>query len=158
MSEISIRNATVEDGKKVFEFINKLADYERLTDKVESSEEDISFALAGTASLLRDLFVMEDEEEIGFCTYYFAYTTFFGTQKLFVEDLFVEPHKRRLGAGKALFSGLAKIAHENNCVRMELQVLDWNDSAVEFYEALGAEFVSNWLPYSLEKEFYSKLL
>lgn len=158
MPELVITKASARDAGKVFEFINKLADYEKLTEKVTSTVGDIQEALAGRDPLINALFVTYSGVEIGFCTYYFAYTTFSGKSKLFVEDIFVDPDCRRIGAGKTIFLELAKIAQENHCVRIELQVLDWNDSAVEFYESLGAEFVHNWLPYAIEKKSFLKFL
>jgi hypothetical protein len=58
--------------------------------------------------------------------------------------LFVEPELRGLGIGKALLERVAAIAVEKGCQRLEWAVLDWNTPAIEFYRAMGAEFMDEW--------------
>ncbi len=148
MSVFTFRHALPDDAVLVHSFVKKLAVYECLAEKAVSTAEDIRQALA--AGLIHAIILEEAGTAIGFCVYYFTYTTFLGRAKLFVEDIFVEPERRRQGAGRALLLEMARIANERNCVRMEFQVLDWNDSAVDFYESFGAEFVTNWLPYAVD--------
>ena len=45
---------------------------------------------------------------------------------------------------------LARIAVDRDCGRFEWNVLDWNPPAIEFYEALGAKPLSEWVGYRLE--------
>lgn len=148
MSSFEFRHATPDDAALVHSFVKKLAVYERLAEKAVSTAEDIRQALQ--AGLIHAIILVDAGVPTGFCVYYFTYTTFLGRPKLFVEDIFVEPDHRRKGAGRALLCEMARIANERNCVRMEFQVLDWNDSAVDFYESFGAEFVTNWLPYAVD--------
>ena len=61
-----------------------------------------------------------------------------------MEDLFVEPDLRGLGIGKALLERVAAIAVEKGCGRLNWAVLDWNKPAIEFYRAMGAEFMDEW--------------
>jgi len=61
--------------------------------------------------------------------------------RLYLEDLFVRPAFRGLGVGKALLGHLARVALERDCGRFEWAVLDWNTSARNFYESLGAEAI-----------------
>jgi GNAT superfamily N-acetyltransferase len=58
--------------------------------------------------------------------------------------LFVEPEMRGLGIGKALLERVAAIAVEKGCLRLQWEVLDWNTLAIEFYKAMGAEFLDEW--------------
>ena len=39
---------------------------------------------------------------------------------------------------------LARLANERGCGRMEWAVLDWNASAIRFYESLGARRLEEW--------------
>jgi hypothetical protein len=39
---------------------------------------------------------------------------------------------------------VAAIAVEKGCQRFEWAVLDWNTPAIEFYQAMGAEFMDEW--------------
>lgn len=148
MADFTFRHATPDDALLVHSFVKKLATYERMAEKASSTVEDIRQAL--TEGLIHSILLEYEGKPIGFCVYYFTYTTFLGRAKLFVEDIFVDPEERRHGAGRALLQELARIAASRNCVRMEFQVLDWNDSAVDFYESVGAEFVNNWLPYAVD--------
>jgi ribosomal protein S18 acetylase RimI-like enzyme len=56
----------------------------------------------------------------------------------------VQPEFRGLGIGKALLENVAAIAVENNCPRLQWEVLDWNTPAIDFYRAMGAEFLDEW--------------
>jgi len=67
-----------------------------------------------------------------------------GRPGIYLEDLFVEPELRGLGIGKALLASVAAIAVEKGCQRFEWAVLDWNTPAIEFYRAMGAEFMDEW--------------
>ena len=58
--------------------------------------------------------------------------------------MFVLPRFRGLGIGKALLQRVARIAVEKECPRLGWEVLDWNTPAIEFYEAMGAEFLDTW--------------
>ena len=158
MSKIEIRKAMPNDIEIVYKFLKDLANYERATDKFVATIEDIRSACSGRNPYIEVLIVSIDGVDVGFATYLFSFTTFLGRPKMFVEDIFISPEYRRFGAGRALFMKLAAIAQEHDAAKIELQVLNWNDSAVDFYEALGADFVSNWLPYAIEKEHYIKLL
>jgi ribosomal protein S18 acetylase RimI-like enzyme len=62
---------------------------------------------------------------------------------IYLEDLFVHPEFRGLGIGKALLQKVAVIAVENNCARLQWEVLDWNTPAIDFYR-MGAEFMDEW--------------
>ena len=56
------------------------------------------------------------------------------------------------GAGKALLVRLAQLAVERDCARLEWSVLDWNEPAIKFYEAVGAKPQSEWTVYRMEGE------
>jgi len=61
-----------------------------------------------------------------------------------LEDLFVRPEHRRRGLGRQLLERLAALAVERDCGRFEWSVLDWNTSAIQFYESLGASLLTDW--------------
>jgi RimJ/RimL family protein N-acetyltransferase len=47
---------------------------------------------------------------------------------------------------------LAQLAHEQGCGRMEWSVLNWNTSAIQFYESLGAKPMDEWTIYRLDAD------
>ena len=84
--------------------------------------------------------------------YFLNYSTWLGKNGLFLEDLYVSPAYRAMGAGKAILKHLAKIAVSNNCGRFEWNVLDWNEPAILFYNSIGAKPQSEWIGYRLDGE------
>ena len=88
-------------------------------------------------------------QPVGYAIYFFTYSTFLMRPTLYLEDIFVLPAERRHGIGKALMRRLAEVAIQAGCGRMEWQVLDWNQLARRFYHDLGAQRISEWLPYRL---------
>jgi hypothetical protein len=46
--------------------------------------------------------------------------------------------------GRALLSHLAALAVARNCARFEWAVLDWNQPAIDFYRAMGAQAMDEW--------------
>jgi len=48
------------------------------------------------------------------------------------------------GIGKALMFHLAQVAVAEHCYGMRWEVLDWNTTAIEVYQKLGARFREHW--------------
>jgi ribosomal protein S18 acetylase RimI-like enzyme len=67
-----------------------------------------------------------------------------GRPGLYLEDIFVPVELRGKGIGKALLQRVAAVAVEMNCPRLQWEVLDWNTPAIDFYRAMGAEFLDEW--------------
>ena len=59
---------------------------------------------------------------------------------------------RGRGYGRALLVRLAEIAQERECGRMEWAVLDWNESAIQFYRKLQARPNEEWTIFRLTRE------
>ena len=90
------------------------------------------------------LIAEHDGAPAGFAFYFFNYSTWMGRPGLYLEDLFVHPEFRGMGIGKALLQRVAAIAVEKGCLRLQWEVLDWNTPAIDFYRAMGAEFLDEW--------------
>ena len=147
---LNIRSATTDDVDLILHFIRELAIYEKAEQEVRATADDILQTLFCKGSQVEALICEHEGEAIGFAVYFFNYSTWLGRHGLFLEDLFVTPDKRGLGAGKALFQHLARIAVDGDCGRFEWNVLDWNEPAIKFYESLGAKPQSEWIGYRLE--------
>jgi GNAT superfamily N-acetyltransferase len=146
MSQLSIRAATREDVPLILQFIRALAEYEKLPHEVEATEEQLRATLfpAEAASVAHCVLAFDGGTPVGFALYFFNYSTWLARPGLYLEDLFVKPEFRGRGFGKALLLHLAKIANARGCGRMEWAVLDWNQPAIDFYEALGARRLAEW--------------
>jgi GNAT superfamily N-acetyltransferase len=149
MSNIHIRPATPADAALILYFIRELAIYERAEDEVVTDETGIRDSIFGPQSTVSALICLLDGKPVGFAVYFFNYSTWLGRRGLFLEDLYVSPEFRGLGAGKALLHHLAREAVAKGCGRFEWNVLDWNTPAIEFYESLGARPQSEWTGYRL---------
>lgn len=149
MSELTIRAATPADISLVLDFVRELARYEKAESDVVATEALIHESLFGAAANAHALICERDTRPIGFAVYFYNYSTWIGRRGLYLEDLFVTPAARGLGAGKALLQHLARVAVAEGCGRFEWSVLDWNTPAIRFYESLGAEPLSEWIGYRL---------
>ena len=98
-----------------------------------------------------------DGQPAGFAFYFFNYSTWMGRPGIYLEDLFVFPEFRGTGIGKALLKQVAAIAVEKGCRRLQWEVLDWNTPAIDFYRALGAEFLDEWRNVRLDGEALDRL-
>ena len=140
----TIRPATRADVGTILTFIRALAAYEREPDAVSATEEDLLRHGFGDRPYYECLIAEEDAVAAGFALYFFDYSTWLGRPGLYLEDLFVHPEFRGQGIGKALLERVAAIALEKGCARLKWEVLDWNTPAIDFYTAMGAEFMDTW--------------
>jgi GNAT superfamily N-acetyltransferase len=142
--ETIIRPATTADVPQILAFVRALAAYEREPDAAVATEEDLLRDGFGPNPFYFCLIADYDGTPAGFALYFFNYSTWAGRPGIYLEDIFVQPEFRSLGIGKALLREVAAIAVKNNCTRLQWEVLDWNTSAIDFYRAMGAEFLDEW--------------
>lgn len=154
---LSIRPATPEDIPLILAFIRELAEYERAPEQAVACAEDLLRDGWGAAPKFRVLIAEWKGQPAGFALFFYNYSTWQGRPGLYLEDLFVRPAFRGYGIGKALLVHLAKIAVGENCGRFQWQVLDWNQPAIDFYEALGAQKMTTWLTMRVEGEALERL-
>lgn len=146
---IDIRPATPDDAELILRFITDLAIYEKAEHEVKTDAAGIRDSLFAEGSTAHGLICENDGQPIGYAVYFFNYSTWLGKHGLYLEDLYVSPEARGLGAGKALLRHLAQLAVERGCGRFEWSVLDWNTPAIDFYESFGARPQSEWTTYRL---------
>tara|TARA_R110001599_G_scaffold54690_1_gene151871 strand:- start:32 stop:514 length:483 start_codon:yes stop_codon:yes gene_type:complete len=149
MSEVEIRQATIEDSALIHKFVIELATYEKAEHEVLATVADIENALFGDNTTTKAVICYFNNEPIGFAVYFFNFSTWLGKHGLYLEDLYVTQKYRGVGAGKALLKYLANIAISKECGRFEWNVLDWNEPAIQFYESIGAKPQNEWIGYRL---------
>lgn len=140
--EVEVRAGTTGDVPRLLAFIRSMAEFEKLT--VSATEDSLRAALFGDAPAARTLLAFVAGKPIAYATYYFTFATMVGKRGLWLDDLFIEPAFRGRGIGRALMAHLADVALRNQCGRFEWMVLDWNESAIGFYERLGATLLADW--------------
>ena len=141
---VEIRNAAAADVPQILDFIRALAVYERAPDAVKATEADLLRDGFGSNPYFQCLIAEADGRPAGFAFYFFDYSTWMGRPGIYLEDIFVHPEFRGLGIGKALLQRVAAVAVEKGCARLKWEVLDWNTPAIDFYRAMGSEFMDEW--------------
>lgn len=146
---LHIRPATAADAALILRFTTDLAIYEKAEHEVKTDVAGIEASLFGPESNTRALICEHEGQPIGYAVYFFNYSTWLGKHGLYLEDLYVSPQQRGLGAGKALLRHLAQLAVAKDCGRFEWAVLDWNQPAIDFYQSFGARPQDEWTTYRL---------
>lgn len=141
---VAIRPATAADLSLIAALIHELAEYERLADAVRFDAALLGEHLFGTRPMAEVLIGEIQGVAHGFALYFHNFSTFEGRPGIYLEDLYVRPAARGAGLGKALLNHLAGVAVARGCARLEWAVLDWNTSAIGFYEKLGARALRDW--------------
>jgi GNAT superfamily N-acetyltransferase len=141
----TIAPVTPADVALVLSLIRELAEYERLAHEVRATESRLHDALFGDPPVAHAIVARtSDGTPAGFALYFFSFSTFVGKPGLYLEDLFVRPEFRKRGLGRQLLAHLAKIAVDRDCGRMEWSVLNWNETALRVYRAIGARPMDEW--------------
>jgi GNAT superfamily N-acetyltransferase len=143
-----IRTTVPPDVPALHALIRELARYEKLEDAHVGTERQLGEHLFGTRRYCEAL-VAEEEgtcgpRVVGFALFFHNYSTFLARPGMYLEDLFVLQDARRRGHGRDLLKAVARIAVERGCGRFEWAVLHWNEPAIRFYRALGAEPLDAW--------------
>lgn len=138
-------------------FILELAVYERLSDSVFLTEDLLRESLFGARPVAEAILAWQDDQPAGFAVFYLNYSTFLGRPGIYLEDIFVKPEFRGKGIGRSLLTHLTRLAMERGCRRLEWSVLDWNETAIRFYESLGAKPKEGWTVYQLGGDALNKL-
>jgi len=132
------------DEVALFALVQALAGYERLEHAVTGSAEALGRHLFGERPVVEALLAEADGKAIGYALFFATYSTFLTRPGLFLEDLFVLESHRRAGVGRALLTEVRRLAEARGAGRLEWSVLDWNASAIAFYESFGAVLLPNW--------------
>jgi GNAT superfamily N-acetyltransferase len=156
---MDLRPATAADVPLILSFIRGLAEYEKLGHEVEATEARLHATLfpARGPAAAECVLAFVAGAPAGFALFFPTYSTFLARPGLWLEDLFVHPELRGRGVGRALILHVARLANERGCGRMEWSVLDWNEPAIRFYEALGAKRLQDWTICRLAGEALARL-
>ena len=155
-----VRVATTEDMEQVLNLINELAVFEKEPNAVEVTEADLKKKGFGDSKEF-DCFVAEvDQKVIGIALVYTRFSTWKGTV-LHLEDLIVSEKMRGYGVGSSLLDQVILYGAELGVKRICWEVIDWNTTAIEFYELKGALVMRDWHVVQLDaqgiKNYISKI-
>ncbi len=155
-----IRKATKEDMPQVFRLIKELAHFEKEADAVEVTIEDLENDGFSEHPAFQCFVAEVDNIVEGIALIYNRYSTWKG-KAIHLEDLIVSKKMRGSGLGSALLDEVIKYAHHLGVKRVNWEVLDWNEPAINFYEKKGADVKRDWYVVHLNekgiKNYISKL-
>jgi GNAT superfamily N-acetyltransferase len=147
-----VRFAQPSDLEAIWDLLRALAVYEKLEPYLTGTAEALERDLFGSNPKLECLVAERERQLIGYALYFPTYSSFRTRGTMWLEDLFVKPEARGSGAGRALLARLSKLCLERGCFRLAWDVLDWNQSSIEFYERMGASRNPvSWFNYTLDE-------
>jgi GNAT superfamily N-acetyltransferase len=139
-----IRPATEDDLGELLAMVRELADFESLSDQCICTEADLRRVLfAPDATVYDTVAVADDGQVVGHALWFRTFSTFMGKSGIWLEDLYVRPEHRRHGHAGTLMADLRSRTEG----RVEWEVLEWNEEAIDFYQRLGARPMAGWTRY-----------
>src|SRR2546423_13694777 len=101
-SETSIPNFRIEetgppDVPLILSFVRELAEYERLSDSVTVTEDDLRASLFGERPVTFAVIGYYEDEPVSFALFFHNFSTFIGRPGLYLEDLYSRQHMRGRG-------------------------------------------------------------
>src|SRR5262249_9393979 len=137
--EIEIRAVQPGDVKAIHGMMRDFAEFEQLLDWFEIAESKLADVLFGEDSFVESLLAVADGRPAGYCLFFPCVASFRGQRSLYLEDLFIAPEYRGHSVGELMLREIARIGKARGFERIDFQVIDWNESAMRFYQRLGAE-------------------
>lgn len=156
---MKIRKGTKEDISAVLALIKELAVFEKEPEAVILTVDDLVRDGFGENPLFHTFVASVNsdsngnktsEEIVGVALYYYRYSTWKG-RTIHLEDLIVKEKMRGSGIGKALYKEVIAQGKKDNVNRIEWAVLDWNTTAIDFYEKSGAKVLKDWRVAQMDK-------
>jgi GNAT superfamily N-acetyltransferase len=153
---LTIRFAKPSDLPLILQFIRELADFEKLLDQVSADEATLHQSLFADSKGPEVFIAEEGSQPVGFVLFFHNFSTFLGRKGIYIEDLYVREAFRGKGYGEALLKRICQLAEERNCGRVEWWVLNWNSRAIQFYQKMGAQPMSEWTVFRLTEPSFKK--
>jgi len=155
MEGIVVRPARKTDCSRSMDLVHGLALYEHAPEQVTVSLAHFEESGFGNNPVWWAYVAEIDGRIVGFALWYIRYSTWKG-QRMYLEDLYVEPEMRGKGIGALLFERLIKEAKLKEFSGLNWQALDWNEPALNFYRKYKANFDGEWINCSLDIEKIKK--
>ena len=143
-SEVRIRPAVAGDVPTILALLAKSAEAQGSPSSLCVDAESLLRDGFGPQPRFHALLAEADGRPAGLALYFFQYSTWISTNGLYLEDLYVEPEFRRRGVARHLMCELARIARDHDCGRFQWLVMRTNESAIRFYESVGAKVAEDW--------------
>ena len=157
-STLSVRMAQPNDLSILVDFVKKLAAHERRPEAATLTEQSLSPILFGSRKLA-DAFLLSHNGQVkAFAIVTERFSSFRAHRYLYIEDMLVLPSERGLGIGKAMLAFLGRKALERGGCGLLWSALDDNESALGFYEKIGAEIETGVVHYEMKDQLLQSFL
>jgi GNAT superfamily N-acetyltransferase len=151
MMNARIRKAQRSDVPAMLSLIKELATFEREPAAVITTAESMERDGFSNEKIFDALVAEYENEIVGLAVFYTCYSTWKG-KIVYLDDLIVTEKMRGKKIGKQLLNEVARIAKESGANQLRWHVLDWNETAIQFYKNYQAEFDEHWITCKLTKE------
>ena len=148
---VLLRRAEKQDIPAIYTLIKELAAYEKAPDEVTITIEELERDGFGRHTIWEAILAEYNDKVIGMALYFFSYSTWKG-KCIYLEDIIVKEAFRGNQIGKKLFEAVILKGKETGAKRMQWQVLDWNEPAINFYKKYNASIDPTWLTCRLTHE------
>lgn len=152
-----IRKGIQNDMPFVLDLIKELAIFEREPEAVVVTVDDLIRDGFGNNPLFYTFVAEVKGEIVGMALYYYRYSTWKG-KTIHLEDLIVKEKMRGTGTGLALYSEIIRQGKIENVRRIEWNVLDWNQPAIDFYYKSGARILEDWRVVQMDEDGIKEFL
>ncbi|OJJ14456.1 hypothetical protein BKI52_42500 [marine bacterium AO1-C] len=143
-NELIIRRANEKDFSAIYQFVNELeetvfeAEGQKIAFKQNTANPDFIYLLAEL-----------NEKPIGFISCHAQYLLHHGGQKIGeIQEMYVSPENRKIGAGKKLMDELKRVAKQNGIVQLEVTSNKKRMATHRFYQR--ENFINSHEKFTLE--------
>ena len=155
--DYTIRPIRPDDMEVLANLVRELAVYENLGEYAKGTPDDFRRHLFGPRPAAEAVIVEVAGEAVGFALWFATFSTYRGRPGIYLEDLFVRPEHRGRGIGKAILAMVARLAVERGCGKVSWSAVRWNEPAIGFYRARGADLIDEWIGFRLDGEALHRL-
>lgn len=138
---LTIRPATPADIPAIHALVYELAVFEKEPEAVFTTPEE--YLEDFNNGLFESRVAELDGQVVGMTLFFMMYSSWKG-KMLYLDDFVVNEAFRGLGVGQKLFEDFVEEGRRRGCRLVKWQVLDWNESAIKFYEKNGSIIEKNW--------------
>ncbi|PJI06807.1 MULTISPECIES: GNAT family N-acetyltransferase [Clostridium] len=148
--KFTIRFAKPKDAALVVEYMKRLGKYQKMLDKITSTEEGIRKLLLENKG--EAIFGDYDGKTVAFIYFCNNSSAFIGESGIYIDGFYVDEDMRFKGLGKIMMAFMSHLAIKRGCKRLEWGCLDWNEPSIKFYKNLGADSVDTMTIYRLSAD------
>jgi GNAT superfamily N-acetyltransferase len=149
--QFTVRKAVKRDVPEILRLIKELAEYEKAPQEVKVTLEELENDGFGPNAVYSAFVAEAAGKIVGMALYYVKYSTWKG-KCIYLDDIVVNQEYRRHGIGAKLFEEVVKVCKAMGARKMDWQVLDWNEPAIEFYKKYDTVFSNEWVNCTLHEK------